>query len=252
MSEPGTRRCIERIGTARATREHGDARAGQHRHARLPGGGLVGETLRRDAVERCRVVEHVRAIRQSVLRRGDHEVPALDRRPGPAQVDQARAAAGLVADPARDRLVAAPGGDHQVGPRRSERGRTLLDDTRERREHRQIDELLVAGVDETLDLERPAERFAEGEDLGVVAGAMPHQQPRARCAPRHRCGRRRRLAVTAQRRSSFVHAGRHHTRSQARIFASCSFREPIVMKGELDSIAGVRARQGIVEAFAQP
>ncbi len=57
--------------------------------ARAPFLGSLRQPVPVDPVQRQVVVQHVGALGQEILRRGDDEIEAVERRPGPADVHQA-------------------------------------------------------------------------------------------------------------------------------------------------------------------
>ena len=170
---------VERIRTAVAAGQHRDQRPRQVREPRLPLRGFLGETLVRHPVQGRLVLEDVQRVGQPVLGGGDDQVPAARARPRASHVHELHGPVGTAADPAGDRLVAAPGRDHEVRPGRAERARALAVDARQRARERPVHQRLPGRVDEALDLEGPAERLAERQHLGVVAGPVCHQQPDA-------------------------------------------------------------------------
>ena len=91
------------------------------REPRLPLGGRCGQPLRRDLMQRQRVVQDVGGLGQIVLRRRDHQIERVDGRPRAADQHQAGAPAGLPPNPARHVLVALMRQQDHIGPRRLER-----------------------------------------------------------------------------------------------------------------------------------
>jgi len=136
--------------------------------------------------------------------------------PGAPHVDEPHAPIRTLADPARDRLVAATGRDHQVGPGRTERAGALPIHPCQRARERPVDQRLPARVGEALDLEGPAQRLAECQHLGVVAGPMGHQQPDAGHAPGHTGAARSAAAGECVRFAHRVGCPRSRIREAAR------------------------------------
>ena len=136
---------------------------------------------------------------QGVLRGGDDQIERLDRRPGPANMDQPAALwpARLSLDPAGDGLVAAAGGDDQLGPGWLQRAGALPVDAQQRDAEEAIGQQLGRPIGEPLGRERPTQRLRQRKDLAVVAGLAAKQQPgegRPQEAP---TGSRRQMAASA-------------------------------------------------------
>ena len=193
---------VEHVGAGVAADHHRDVRLRQMGELRRPEAAGLLEARCGDPLQGRRVVQDVRALRQPVLRGGDHQIEALDRRPRPAAVDQAHRAVGVSLDPAAGRLVAPSGRDDQVGPGRDQRARFPPDDAEQGERRQEVGQKLGRTIDQMLDLERPAERLGERQDLGIVPGLVAHHHPDPR--------RRRRRALAQAVRHGRVRCRRWH------------------------------------------
>ena len=106
------------------------------------------------------VMQDVGVLRETVLRGRDDEIPVGRRGPGATDMNESRPIAFFShrasLDISRDRFVFAPGGDHEVGPRGTERGRPFLYDAHEMGAPGQVHELFIGLKLEVLFFEGPA------------------------------------------------------------------------------------------------
>ena len=86
------------------------------------------ETFARHPMEWRIVMQDVRIVGQSILRRRHHQVPFFAARPGSAHVDESHRLVGLLADVSSDGLVLAASRDDEIRPWCLELARLILDD----------------------------------------------------------------------------------------------------------------------------
>jgi hypothetical protein len=160
-----------------------DPRARQVRQPRLPCRCRFRQPLRAHAMHRRFGVEDVGPLGQGVLRRGDDQIEGVGGRPGSADMDESHfrrpGDLRLPLDPARHRLVAPAGRDHELRPGWLQRARPGAVDPEQRDLDEQVAQQLRRPIDHPLDLERPAQGLGQGQHLAVVARLVAEQQPDA-------------------------------------------------------------------------
>ena len=197
MRQPLGSRVIEDVRCNAAADENGDPGSRQMGEPGYPQLALFAQAAVGHPVQRRGILQDVRTIRQPVLRCRHDQVEALQTAPRAAEVDQSHAMTIRrcpCLDPARDWLVAAAGGDDEIGPRRLQRARLRGDDPRQRCSQDQVGDDFVSPVGEALDFVRPVQGFCQRQHLSVVASFMAHENPHQRCGDR---GVQRRLSVMA-------------------------------------------------------
>ena len=174
---------------------------------RLPPLGRIGQPLGGDAVQGQQVVDDVGRLGKLVLGSGDHEIEALNRRPGPSQQHEPRASAGLTADPAGNHLVALMRQQHEIGPRCLEGVGVLAIDAQEMLASQQLERSAEGAMRDALDLVRATERLGQGQELGALAGSRRGQHPNPRCHARRECSRAWQPELASLRRGRGAQGG---------------------------------------------
>ena len=210
---------VEHVGAAAAADQDGHERPRQVCQARLPPERRIGQTLGRHAVQGQQVVQDVGGLGQPVLRRGDHQIEALDRSPGPAEQDQAGPAAGLAPDPARDGLVALVRQDDDIGPRRLERIGALAIDAQQVLAAQELQGGAERAMRDPLDLVWAAQRLGQCQQLRALARPRRRQHPHTWCRVGRERGRARRPEPGGRGCARGAQGGggtqrHHHTRAK--------------------------------------